>query len=213
MTVSLACEIPQRCGEPLLMVALANAVQTIPSLAIFGLLLTVPVFGGIGPTPAVVALFLYAMLPLLRGLVTGLVQVPPGLKEAGPALGLSRGQLMRQVEFPLALPSLMAGLQVATIDAAIGAAGLGVFIFRGIATVNNTQLLAGALPAAALAIPVACRWLGPTGGAMVVVGAKSYTEQLLLGELLAQEIEANTPLRVKREFSLGSTFLLHEAVR
>jgi osmoprotectant transport system permease protein len=310
MTADLAREILQRCGEHLLMVALAvaiallialplgvliqgrprlaqlvlglaNAVQTIPSLAIFGLLLTVPVLGGIGPTPAVVALVLYALLPLLRGLVTGLNQVPSGLKEAGRALGLSRSQVLRHVEFPLALPSLMAGLRVATvisvgvatIGAAIGAGGLGVFIFRGIATVNNSLLLAGALPAAAialvtdgalgalenrlsrrvakggsqggrrgggrpswrrrrwrqllagallvatlLAIPVAWRWLAPAGGKpasgeIVVVGAKGYTEQLLLGELLAQEIEANTSLRVKREFSLGSTFLLHEAVR
>jgi osmoprotectant transport system permease protein len=325
MTADLAREILQRCGEHLLMVALAvaiallialplglliqgrprlaqlvlglaNAVQTIPSLAIFGLLLTVPVLGGIGPTPAVVALVLYALLPLLRGLVTGLNQVPSGLKEAGRALGLSRSQVLRHVEFPLALPSLMAGLRVATvisvgvatIGAAIGAGGLGVFIFRGIATVNNSLLLAGALPAAAialvadgalgaletrlsrraakggsqegsrgggrpawrrrrwrqllagallvatlLAIPVAWRWLDPASGnaadgnaagsnpasgkpagaETVVVGAKGYTEQLLLGELLAQEIEANTSLRVKREFSLGSTFLLHEAVR
>jgi osmoprotectant transport system permease protein len=319
MTADLAREILQRCGEHLLMVALAvaiallialplgvliqgrprlaqlvlglaNAVQTIPSLAIFGLLLTVPVLGGIGPTPAVVALVLYALLPLLRGLVTGLNQVPSGLKEAGRALGLSRGQVLRHVQFPLALPSLMAGLRVATvisvgvatIGAAIGAGGLGVFIFRGIATVNNSLLLAGALPAAAialvadgalgaletrlsrrvakggsqggrrgggrgggraawrrrrwrqllagallvaalLAIPVAWRWLAPAGdetaggklasGGTVVVGAKGYTEQLLLGELLAQEIEAHTSLRVKREFSLGSTFLLHEAVR
>ena len=318
MTAALAREILQRSGEHLLMVALAvaiallialplgvliqgrprlaqlvlglaNAVQTIPSLAIFGLLLTVPVLGGIGPTPAVVALVLYALLPLLRGLVTGLNQVPSGLKEAGRALGLSRSQVLRHVEFPLALPSLMAGLRVATvisvgvatIGAAIGAGGLGVFIFRGIATVNNSLLLAGALPAAAialvadgalgaletrlsrrvakggsqagsqggrrgggraawrrrwlqllagallvatlLAIPVAWRWLVPADGEtaggkpasakMVVVGAKGYTEQLLLGELLAQEIEAHTSLRVKREFSLGSTFLLHEAVR
>ena len=133
------------------MLGLANAVQTIPSLAIFGLLLTVPLLGGIGSTPAVVALTLYALLPLLRGLLTGLQQVPPGLKQAGQALGLSGGYVLRYVELPLALPSLMAGLRVAaviavgvaTIGAAIGAGGLGVFIFRGIATVNNTLLLAG----------------------------------------------------------------------
>ena len=143
-----------------LVLGLANAVQTIPSLAIFGLLLTVPLLGGIGSTPAVVALTLYALLPLLRGLLTGLQQVPPGLKQAGQALGLSGGQVLRYVELPLALPSLMAGLRVAaviavgvaTIGAAIGAGGLGVFIFRGIATVNNTLLLAGALPAAAIAL-------------------------------------------------------------
>jgi osmoprotectant transport system permease protein len=196
--------------------------------------------------------------------------------------------VLRHVAFPLALPSLMAGLRVATvisvgvatIGAAIGAGGLGVFIFRGIATVNNTLLLAGALPAAAialaadgalgalerrlarrssdgglrwgrsakgsaapgksggwlgrrrhqvlvgvvlgaalLAIPAAWQRLGPGtergpgAGGTVVIGAKGFTEQLILGELLAQEIEARTPLRVRREFSLGSTFLVHEAVR
>ncbi|MCP9778723.1 MULTISPECIES: glycine betaine ABC transporter substrate-binding protein [unclassified Cyanobium] len=257
-----------------LVLGLANAVQTIPSLAIFGLLLTVPLLGGIGSTPAVVALTLYALLPLLRGLLTGLQQVPPGLKQAGQALGLSGGQVLRYVELPLALPSLMAGLRVAaviavgvaTIGAAIGAGGLGVFIFRGIATVNNTLLLAGALPAAAIALAAdACLgalenhlvqgtgqplqrsrlWLGIrewlrrrwalaaalTGAALlavvlgwhqlappgpagsVVIGAKGFTEQQLLGELLAQEIEELTSLQVRREFSLGSTFLCHEAVR
>lgn len=253
-----------------LVLVLANAVQTIPSLAIFGLLLTLPLLGGIGSTPAVVALTLYALLPLLRGLLTGLQQVPPGLKQAGQALGLSGGQVLRHVELPLALPSLMAGLRVAaviavgvaTIGAAIGAGGLGVFIFRGIATVNNTLLLAGALPAAAIALAAdAClgalethltqgsrqplqrpiqrqglrrRWAlavaltgaallaialgwhqlaspGPAGS--VVIGAKGFTEQQLLGELLAQEIEEHTSLQVRREFSLGSTFLCHEAVR
>ena len=299
MTVALAREIIFRSGEHLVLVAssvalallialplglaiqahprwrrlvlgLANAVQTIPSLAIFGLLLTVPLLGGIGSTPAVVALTLYALLPLLRGLLTGLQQVPPGLKQAGQALGLSGGQVLRYVELPLALPSLMAGLRVAaviavgvaTIGAAIGAGGLGVFIFRGIATVNNTLLLAGALPAAAIALAadaclgalenhliqgtrrplqrlglwqgfrqrgalaaaligsallaVALSWHqlaspGPAGS--VVIGAKGFTEQQLLGELLAQEIEEHTSLQVRREFSLGSTFLCHEAVR
>ncbi|MEB3168374.1 MAG: glycine betaine ABC transporter substrate-binding protein [Synechococcaceae cyanobacterium] len=295
MTADLVREILQRSGEHLLLVALAvalallialplglliqgrpqlsrlvlagaNAVQTIPSLAIFGLLLTVPVLGGIGPAPAVVALTLYALLPLLRGLVSGLDQVPPGLKEAGRALGLQPRQVLLHIEWPLARPSLMAGLRVAsviavgvaTIGAAIGAGGLGVFICRGIATVNNTLLLAGALPAAAIALaidaglgalehqlsrqsprlrnrpgrwrswvagglllailvllPLAWRWLGRDGVAAdtVVIGAKGYTEQQLLGELLAQEIEARTPLRVRREFSLGSTFLLHQALR
>ena len=302
MSSELLREILQRSGEHLLLVALAVAlalaialplgvliqerprlarlvlgtasvVQTIPSLAIFGLLLSVPLLGGIGPTPAVVALTLYALLPLLRGLVSGLSLVPPGINEAGRALGLNRRQVLLHLQFPLAVPSLMAALRVATvisvgvatIAAAIGAGGLGVFIFRGIATVNNTLLLAGALPSAAIAlaadaalgalekrlsyqspkrlrqwrwpmgwtmdwqgrwataflvvllvaIPLAWRWGGPRANTTttVVIGAKGYTEQLILGELLAQEIEAKTPLRVKREFSLGSTFLVHEALR
>ena len=275
IALPLGVAIRERPPWARLVLGLANGVQTIPSLAIFGLLLTVPLLGGIGPTPAVVALTLYALLPLLRGLLTGLHQVPPGLKEAGRALGLSSAQVLRRVEMPLALPSLMAGLRVATvisvgvatIAAAIGAGGLGVFIFRGIATVNNTLLLAGALPAAAialaadgalgalerrlsgrkpeghgraregsrprpwlgrrgqrvlagtligallLALPVAWHQLAPRSGGTVVIGAKGFTEQLILGELLAQEIEARTPLQVKREFSLGSTALVHEAVR
>jgi osmoprotectant transport system permease protein len=304
MSSELLREILQRSGEHLLLVALAVAlalaialplgvliqerprlarlvlgtasvVQTIPSLAIFGLLLSVPLLGGIGPTPALVALTLYALLPLLRGLVSGLSLVPPGINEAGRALGLNRRQVLLHLQFPLAIPSLMAALRVATvisvgvatIAAAIGAGGLGVFIFRGIATVNNTLLLAGALPSAAialaadaalgalekrlsyqsqggtrqwrwqmgwpmswqkrlaaallvallllLAMPLAWRWGAPGAetAATVVIGAKGYTEQLILGELLAQEIEAQTPLRVKREFSLGSTFLVHEALR
>jgi osmoprotectant transport system permease protein len=134
-----------------LVLGLANAVQTIPSLAIFGLLLTVPVLGGIDPTPAVVALTLYALLPILRGLVSGLDQVPLGLKKAGRALGLSPAQVLRHVAFPQPLATVIS-VGVATIEAAIGAGGLGVFIFRGIATVNNTLLLAGALPAAAIAL-------------------------------------------------------------
>ncbi len=243
--------------------AVASTVQTVPSLAIFGLLLTVPLLGGIGTTPAIVALTLYALLPLLRGLVTGLAQVSPGLKQAGHALGLSERQVLLRVELPLALPTLMAGLRVATvigvgvatIAAAIGAGGLGVFIFRGIATVNNGLILAGALPAAAIALLAdgGLGWLewrlaqprakGPSGGrrrplrlawglavlalgavlalrllpapsaGTVRIGSKSFTEQLILGELLAQQIEASTPLNVKRDFGLGGTGLIHAAVR
>jgi osmoprotectant transport system permease protein len=263
ISLPLGLWISRRPGWARPVLALASAVQTIPSLAIFGLLLTVPLLGGIGTTPAIVALTLYALLPLLRGLLTGLAQVPCGLKEAGRALGLSGRQVLLHVELPLALPTLLSGLRVATvigvgvatIAAAIGAGGLGVFIFRGIATVNNGQILAGALPAAAIALAadgglgllekrlarrpargsrrngrrslrlagglallvllaaVALR-LAPAGpGGTVRIGSKSFTEQLILGELLAQQIEAATPLKVERDFGLGGTGLIHEAVR
>ncbi len=290
--MSLAIEILQRSGEHLLLVAiaialavlialplslalhrwprwaapvltLANAVQTIPSLAIFGLLLTVPLLGGIGTPPAVVALTLYALLPLLRGFLTGLAQVPAGLKQAGQALGLTEAQVLRHIEAPLALPVAMAGLRVAavisvgvaTIAAAIGAGGLGVFIFRGIATVDNGQILAGALPAAAIALaadaglgglerrlsrpssrlggdgPRPGRWLKAGLAALslaavfglvlvnlqpgdtVRIGSKNFTEQLILGELLAQQIESDTSLKVQRRFGLGGTGLLHDSLR
>jgi osmoprotectant transport system permease protein len=264
ITVPLGLWIHRRRWAGVVLAA-ASTIQTIPSLAIFGLLLTVPLLGGIGPVPAVVALTLYALLPLLRGLVTGLAQVPAGLREAGLALGLRNGQVLRRIELPLALPVWMAGLRVATvitvgtatISAAIGAGGLGVFLFRGIATVNNGLILAGALPAAALALLADFglgaleRWLaraprprasGPIdgghrrraalaglltaalvlalglgmlrapGSATLRIGAKNITEQLILGELLAQQIEADTNLRVQRDFGLGGTALLHEGL-
>jgi osmoprotectant transport system permease protein len=275
MAVALAISLPAglwiqsrpRWSGPVL--ALAGMIQTIPSLAIFGLLITVPVLGGIGPVPAVVALVLYALLPLLRSIVTGLAGVPQGLRESGQALGLSKGEVLRHVELPLALPVIVAGFRVATVTsvgvatiaAAIGGGGLGVFIFRGLATVNNGLILAGAIPAALLALAadiaigllqghtprrwplkpwgwgrrrswlaaglggvlvalVAATCLGfgpfsarPAAAGRITIGSKSFTEQILLGELLAQQIERHSTLQVDRQFSLGGTAICQEAVR
>ena len=249
----------------------ANGLQTIPSLALFGVLLTVPLLGGIGPAPAVVALSIYALLPLLRTTVIGLQGVPAGLLQAGLALGLTRRQVLWTIEFPLAWPVILTGIRLATVGsvglatvaAAIGAGGLGVFIFRGIATVDHGLILAGALPAAALALLLdgllgldlglgrlrgwlsSHRWrrrwsaprvvlplvfgcvllllmgpllvrslLGPQQAqAVITIGSKNFTEQVILGELLAQQIERHTSLTVKRQFDLGGTFVLHDALR
>jgi osmoprotectant transport system permease protein len=138
----------------------ANVVQTIPSLALFGLLIPVPFLGGIGVRTALVALTLYALLPVLRNTVVGIAGVDPAVREAGRGLGMTDGQLLRRVELPLAASVILAGVRlatvigigVATIAAAIGAGGLSVFIFRGVAMVDNRTILAGALPAAALAL-------------------------------------------------------------
>jgi osmoprotectant transport system permease protein len=138
----------------------ANVVQTIPSLALFGLLIPVPFLGGIGARTALVALTLYALLPVLRNTVVGIAGVDPAVREAGRGLGMTDGQLLRRVELPLAASVILAGVRLATvigiglatIAAAIGAGGLGVFIFRGVAMVDNRTILAGALPAAALAL-------------------------------------------------------------
>ncbi len=138
----------------------ANVVQTVPSLALFGLLIPVPFIGGIGMRTALVALTLYALLPILRNTVVGIAGVDPAVREAGRGLGMTDGQLLRRVELPLAASVILAGVRlatvigigVATIAAAIGAGGLGVFIFRGVAMVDNRTILAGALPAAALAL-------------------------------------------------------------
>lgn len=141
-------------------VGLANLAQTIPSLALFGFLIPLPLIGGIGTRTALVALTVYAVLPILRSTITGIQGVSASVVECAVAMGLTPGQVLRQVEWPLALPSIVSGLRVAvvigvgtaTIASAIGAGGLGDYIFRGLAMVDSTVILAGALPAAILAI-------------------------------------------------------------
>jgi osmoprotectant transport system permease protein len=138
----------------------ANIVQTIPSLALFGFLLPAPWIGARADRLAILALTLYALLPLIRNTYTGIKGVDRAVVEAGRGMGMTDRQLLWQVEFPLALGVIIAGIRVAavisiglaTIAAAIGAGGLGEYIFRGLAMVNNQVILAGAIPAAALAI-------------------------------------------------------------
>ena len=136
---------------------LANVFQTIPSLALFGLL--IPVFG-IGAWTAITALVVYALLPIVRNTYVGITGVDPAVREAGRGMGMTDGELLRLVELPLAAGVILAGVRIATvvsvgiatIAAAIGAGGLGVYIFRGVATVDDTLILAGAIPAALLAL-------------------------------------------------------------
>ena len=141
-------------------VGFSNIAQTIPSLALFGFLLPIPFIGGIGKRTAILALILYALLPILRNTIVGIVGVDPAVRESAVAMGLTGGQLLWQVELPLAAPTIMAGIRIATvatigtatIAAAIGGGGLGTFIFRGIAMVDSRTLLAGAVPAALIAV-------------------------------------------------------------
>jgi osmoprotectant transport system permease protein len=138
----------------------ANIIQTIPSLALFGFLLPVPWLGDHADRLAILALTLYALLPVIRNTYTGIRGVDPAVVEAGRGMGLTGRQLLVQVELPLALSVILSGVRVAvvvsvglaTIAAAIGAGGLGEFIFRGLAMVNNQLILAGAIPAAVLAL-------------------------------------------------------------
>jgi osmoprotectant transport system permease protein len=138
----------------------ANIMQTIPSLALFGLLIPVPLVGGIGDRTAIIALTLYSLMPIIRNTYTGIIGVDPAICEAGRGMGMTDIELLFQVEIPLAMSVIIAGVRVATvfaiglatIAAAIGAGGLGVFIFRGVATVNNQLLFAGAIPAALIAL-------------------------------------------------------------
>jgi osmoprotectant transport system permease protein len=138
----------------------ANIIQTIPSLALFGFLLPVPWIGARADRLAILALTLYALLPVIRNTYTGIRGVDPSVVEAGRGMGLTDRQLLLQVELPLAVSVILSGVRVAvvvsvglaTIAAAIGAGGLGEFIFRGLAMVNNQLILAGAIPAAVLAL-------------------------------------------------------------
>ncbi len=218
----------------------ANAVQTIPSLALFGFLIPLPFIGGIGARTAIVALVLYSLLPIIRNTFTGISGVDPAIREAGRGMGMTDLQLLWSVEIPLALSVIFAGLRVATvlcvgvatIAAAVGAGGLGMFIFRGVSMVDSRLILAGAIPAAALALiadfglgaiekrfsKLLCLLVIAAGlsscsrSDRVVVGSKNFTEQVIMGEMLAQQIERKTHLPVDRKLNLGGTIVCHEAL-
>lgn len=265
MVIAIAIGIPLGIGitrypklaQPIL--AVANSLQTIPSLAIFGFLISVPFIGGIGKNPAIIALILYALLPLIRNTCIGIINVDPAVREAGKGMGMTDWQLLNQVEIPLAFNVILAGIRVATVTsvgiatvaAAIGGGGLGVFIFRGLATVNDRLILMGAIPAAAIALgaDLGLGWLerqltpqqfrrikldrkfAAIAGLLalllagliginylrtpptIAIGSKNFTEQVILGELLAQQIESHTQIKVDRQLNLGGTFICHEAVK
>ena len=237
-------------------VGVTNVVQTIPSLAMFGFLLPVPFLGGVGARAAIVALILYGLLPIVATTIAGIRGINASIIEAGVAMGMTPRQLLWQVELPLAMPSIVAGVRVArvvavgtaTIAAAIGAGGLGEYIYRGLSMVDTTVILAGAIPAAALALVVdgALLWLErqlspqrrarrrrnalvgaaaviavvviassaltARSGGQIVVASKNFTEQLVLGEIIAQTIERETGLTVDRRLNLGGTLICDQAL-
>ncbi len=234
-------------------VGLANFAQTIPSLALFGFLIPLPFIGGIGTRTALVALTVYAILPVLRGTITGIQGVAAPVIDCAVAMGLTPRQVLAQVEWPLALPSIVSGLRVAvvigvgtaTIASAIGAGGLGDYIFRGLAMVDSTVILAGAVPAALLALVfdfalamagraadprrrsprtvlalivmlaaamAAAVWAsGLASRRDIIVGSKNFTEQVVLGEIIAQALERRG-LSIERRFNLGGTAIAHQAL-
>lgn len=243
----------------------ANVMQTVPSLALFGFLIPLNVYlfgvrvlGGIGAKTAIFALVLYGLLPIIRNTYIGISNVDPAIREAGRGMGMTTRQLLLQVEIPLSLGVIIAGIRVATvisvgtatIAAAIDAGGLGRYIFRGLRMNDNTLVLAGAVPAAVMALaadfllgwverlfgssvqrkPKRSKMLGAAvalalligvATAMVigsikpsgqfVVGSKDFTEQLILGEILAERVESKTGMPVTRRFDLGGN-LAHQAL-
>lgn len=242
-------------GRPL--VGLANLAQTIPSLALFGFLIPLPLIGGIGARTALVALTLYAVLPIVRTTIAGIQGVDRAVRECAVAMGMTTGQVLKQVELPLALPSMAAGVRVAavtgvgtaTIASAVGAGGLGDYIFRGLAMVDARVILAGAVPAAVLALSAdallaavsraldprrgsrRARWIAAAAAIAValgvgwsfraaagtptriVVGSKNFTEQIVLGEIVAQAIERAGGGPVDRRLNLGGTLVCDAALR
>jgi len=166
MIIAIAIAVPlgmfvvQRPALRSIALGIASILQTIPSLALFGFLIPIPFIGGIGTRTAIVALVLYALLPILRNTYVGLTNIDPSVLQAAEAMGMTETQILWRVRLPLALSVILAGIRtatiitigVATIAAAIGAGGLGTFIFRGVAMVSDAVILAGAIPAAALAI-------------------------------------------------------------
>src|SRR5450631_3125391 len=158
--VPLGILLTRRANLQRWLLGFSSVMQTIPSLALFGFLIPIPFIGGIGKRTVVVALVLYALLPILRNTFVGIVNVDRAVCESAIAMGMTDSQLLRQVQLPLAAQTILAGIRVATVTtigtatiaAAIGGGGLGVFIFRGVASVDSTQILAGAVPAALMAL-------------------------------------------------------------
>ncbi len=222
----------------------------------FGFLLPLPLVGGVGARTALAALILYGILPIVRSTIVGITGIDRSIREAAVAMGMTPRDLLRQIELPLALPSIMGGVRVAavigvgsaTIAAAVGAGGLGQFIYRGLSMVDSTVILAGAIPAALLALVVdgGLLWLerrlsyrrrarlGRPAVALaaslvaiafvgsaaltvrrtdtIVVGSKNFTEQIILGEIVAQTIERETGLPVERRLNLGGTLICDRAL-
>jgi osmoprotectant transport system permease protein len=166
MAVAIALGVPagilvtRRAAVRKWLLGVVNVIQTVPSLALFGFLIPIPFIGGIGPRTAILALVLYALLPILRNTFVGIAGVDAAVCESAVAMGMTDAQLLRMVQLPLAAQTILAGIRVATVTtigtatiaAEIGAGGLGVFIFRGVASVDSAQILAGAVPAALLAL-------------------------------------------------------------
>jgi osmoprotectant transport system permease protein len=261
--VPLGILLTRRPGLSKPVLGFANIMQTVPSLALFGFLIplniylfNVKILGGIGARTAIVALVLYALLPIIRNTFTGISSVDPAIRDAGRGMGMTDRQLLFQVELPLAMGVIVAGVRVATvicvgtatIAAAIDAGGLGRYIFRGLRANDNLLILAGALPAALIALsadlalgyferrmqsggavkvkPKKILWASAMvilafaaaayfftapAGRRVSVGSKDFSEQVILGEIIAQAIEAKTGLQVERRFDLGGN-LAHEAL-
>lgn len=253
----------KRVSKPILMVA--NIIQAIPSMALLGFMIP---FLGIGMVPAIVAVILYSLLPIIKNTYTGIDNINPQTLEAAKGIGLTPFQVLTKIQIPLALPVIMAGVRIASVTAVglmtmaafIGAGGLGYLVFSGIRTVNNNQILAGAIPACLLALfvdfllgiveklvaPISLqkgensvkkkkrgiqkgilavavlaiiaifalttKGTNASNQRVVTIGSKDFTEQAILGNLVADLIEGNTDIKVNRKLDLGGTQVCFSAL-
>jgi osmoprotectant transport system permease protein len=244
----------------------ANVIQAIPSMALLGFM--IPLFG-IGTIPAVVAVVLYSLLPIIKNTYTGIENINPQTLEAAKGIGMTPFQVLTKIQIPLALPVIMAGVRIASVTAVglmtmaafIGAGGLGYLVFSGIRTVNNSQILAGAIPACLLALLVdyliglveklvtpmnlqkgdgalkkkrrVMQKAGLSAAALILagiflftstggrvesarsisIGSKDFTEQEILGNMMADLIEDRTDISVNRRLNLGGTQVCFEALK
>lgn len=248
-------------------IGVANVIQAIPSMALLGF--AIPILG-IGTLPAVTTVILYSLLPIIKNTYTGINNITPQTLEAAKGIGLTKFQVLSKVQIPLALPVIMAGVRISAVTAVglmtmaafIGAGGLGYLVFSGIRTVNNFQILAGAIPACLLALcvdyltslveklvtPISLQknigarkrkrtrktqkiilslsaivvafafvFTSLTGNIkndkIITVGTKDYSEQMILGHLVADMIEAHTDISVDRKINLGGTQVCFSALK
>lgn len=258
----LICYI-KKLNKPIL--GIANVIQAIPSMALLGF--AIP-FLGIGTLPAIVTVVLYSLLPIIKNTYTGINSIPPQTVESARGIGLTKLQILFKVQIPLALPVIMAGVRISAVTAVglmtmaafIGAGGLGYLVFSGIRTVNNNQILAGAIPACLLALlvdflvatveklvtPISLQKVDAAksrlsklyykvicvvvaamlvilflfstiaapkkGNKIITIGTKDFTEQMILGHMVADLIEDRTDITVERKINLGGTQVCFSAL-
>lgn len=260
--VGILISYVKKASKPVL--SITNIIQAIPSMALLGFM--IPLLG-IGETPSIVVVILYSLLPIIKNTYIGINNINPSIIESAKGIGLKQYQILGKIQIPLALPVIMAGVRIAsvtavglmTIAAYIGAGGLGKLVFAGIRTVNNAQILAGAIPACILALLVDAilgfvermvtpkslqkgyketnkkvdkikkitlavvtlviaaliivNSVGAKKSNSITVGAKDYTEQVLVGHMVADVIEDKTDLEVERKFDLGGTQVIFGALQ
>ena len=256
----------QKLNKPIL--GFANIIQAIPSMALLGI--SIPILG-IGSAPAIFMVILYSLLPIIKNTYTGLSNISPQIIEAAKGIGLTKTQVLFKIQIPLSLPVIMAGIRVSavtsvglmTIAAYVGAGGLGYLVFAGIRTINNYQILAGAIPACLLALfvdyifsiierlvtPISLQAteiikrkeleekrkkekiiiyvviaiiliiigtqiikLSGNKKESITVSSLMFTEQIILGNMVSDLIEAKTDLTVERKLALGGTQIVFQAL-